>query len=92
MALELVEVGLAFLAGCALANYFKFKRAEKGLNWIALAGVWFMFAGSFDIASTLGGYVGASAWMGLEAIFEIIGWIFALIGTLFVAYQVLVEK
>ena len=93
MALELVELGLAFLLGCSLAEYFKFRaKAAKGFQWLAVAGVWFLFAGTFSIATTLGSYIGVSAWTGIETIFEVIGWIFALIGTLFVAYEILVEK
>ena len=93
----LAELGLAFLIGVTLANYFKFK-AKKGLNWLALAGVWFLFAGTFNVATLYGPdilstYIGsASTWAGIQAIFAIIGWIFALIGTLFVAYEILAEK
>jgi hypothetical protein len=89
----LAGLGVAFLLAVALAEWAKFRtKAERGFNWIALAGVWFLFAGSMAVATTLGGYVGAGTAGGIAAIFEIVGWIFALIGTLFAAYEVLVEK
>ena len=88
----LAGLGLAFLLGVALAEWGKFRnRADKGFNWLALAGVWFLFAGTFLPTAALSAYLGAS-FQSVGAIFEIVGWIFALIGTLFVAYEVLVEK
>lgn len=90
-------VGLALLLGVALAEWGKFRnKAEKGFNWIALGGVWTLFAGAtaaavqlkvLDIASGL-----SSAIAPVGNVFGIVGWIFALIGTLFAAYEVLVEK
>jgi hypothetical protein len=89
----LVGVGVAIIFALALAEYAKWRsKAERGWNWLAVAGVWFIFAGSFAVATTIGGYVGASVWSGISAIFEVLGWVFALIGTLLVAYEVLVEK
>lgn len=89
----LAGLGVASLLAVALAEWGKFRmRAEKGFNWIGLAGVWFLFAGSFAVATNLGGYIGSGTFPVIGSIFEIIGWIFALIGTLFAAYEVLVEK
>lgn len=94
----LIDLGIAFLVACVLAEYFKFRnKADKGFMWLALAGVWFIFAGSFALTPTLASYVGtgwysAAGQMSIAGIFEIIAWIFALIGSLFVAYQILVEK
>lgn len=89
----LAGFGIACLLVVALAEWGKFRtKAEKGFNWIGLAGVWFLFAGSFAVATNLGGYIGAGTFPVIGSIFEIIGWIFALIGTLFAAYEVLVEK
>lgn len=89
----LAGLGVAFLLGVALAEWAKFRsKAEKGFNWIALAGVWFLFAGSFVAAPSLGAYLGATTYASIGSIFEIVGWIFALIGTLFAAYEILVEK
>lgn len=90
---NLVDLGIAFLLATVFAEYFKFrKKAEKGWNWIILAGVWFLFAGTFGIATSLGTYLGASVWSGIEQIFEILAWIFALVGTLFIAYEAFIEK
>ena len=98
-ATPLMDMGIVLLLGCVLAEYFKFRqKAEKGFMWLALAGVWFIFAATFAVTPTLYAHVG-SAWMSptgeemtIAGIFEIIAWIFALIGTLFIAYQILVEK
>ncbi len=85
-------LGLAFLLGVALAEWGKFRnKAEKGFSWIALSGVWFLFAGAFSTATALGTYL-QGTYASIGSIFEIVGWIFALIGTLFTAYEVLVEK
>ncbi len=90
--ISLIEIGIALLLGTALAEYAKFrKKSEKGWAWIATAGVLFLFAGSFlgvpavDTFLTFGSY-------GLKDIFAVIGWLFALIGAIFVAYEVLLEK
>ena len=89
----LAGLGVAFLLVVALAEWGKFRvKAEKGFNWIGLAGVWFLFAGSFAAVTNLTGLMGAALSSPLVTVFEIVGWIFALIGTLFVAYEVLVEK
>lgn len=92
---DVLGLGLALLAGLALAEWGKFRnKAEKGFNWLALGGVWFLFSGatavsaaSFPSVASLASQLGAVA-----DIFGIIGWIFALIGALFAAYEVLVEK
>ena len=89
----LVDVGVAILVAYALAEYCKFTRKSvKGFTWLALGGVWLLFAGLFPVAATLGNYVGTSVWVGIAQLFEVIGWIFALIGVLFIAYEVLVQK
>lgn len=89
----LVDVGVAVLLACAIADYCKFTRkSPKGFSWLMLGGLWLVFAGLFGVTGTLGTYIGATVWGNLGQIFEILGWLFALIGTLFVAYEVLVEK
>jgi hypothetical protein len=88
----LTGLGVAFLLGVALAEWAKFRvKAERGFNWIALAGVWFIFAGSLQVSS-LGNFIGAGTAAGIGSIFDVAGWIFALIGTLFVFYEVIVER
>ena len=89
----LAGMGIAFLLAVALAEVAKFRaKADKGFNWIAAGGVWLLFAGTFVSTATLSGVLGSAVWDGLRAIFEIIGWLAALLGTLFVAYQVVIEK
>ena len=89
----LTGLGLAFLLAVALAELAKFRsKAERGFNWLALAGVWLVFAGSFTSGATLEGILTPAVWSAFRSVGEIIGWLFALIGTLFVAYQVLIEK
>jgi hypothetical protein len=89
----LIDLGIAFLLAAAFAEYLKFRNvAKKGFNWIILAGIFFLFAGTFTAATSLGGYLGTSVWNGLAQLFEILGWLFALVGTLFVVYEAFIEK
>lgn len=89
----LTGLGIAAILVVALAEWGKFRmKAEKGFNWIALSGVWFLFAGTFTPGSILSAYLEPANWVTFGSIFEVVGWIFALIGTLFAAYEVLVEK
>ena len=89
----LAGLGLAFLLAVALAEFAKFRsKADKGFNWLATAGIWFLFAGTFVSGVTLEGFLTSAIWSGLRSVFEVLGWLFALIGTLFVAYEVMVEK
>ena len=89
----MVGLGIAMLLAPAIAEYAKVRhKADKGFNWLATAGVFFLFAASFPVAVTLGGYVGGATWVGIASIFEVVGWLLALIGTIFVGYQMLFEK
>jgi len=89
----MVGLGIALLLAPAIAEYAKIRhKADKGFNWIATSGVFFLFAASFTVAGTLGGYVGEPVWAGIGSIFEVVGWLLALIGTIFVGYQILFEK
>ncbi len=94
MVLEgLVGLGVALLLGTALAEYSKFRhKSEKGWNWIALGGTWLLFAGTFSPTSALAGYIGSAVLGGIGSIFEVLGWLFALIGAIFVAYETLVAS
>lgn len=91
----LAGIGLAILLAVALAEFAKFRsRAEKGFNWLALSGTLYVFAGATSVAT--GGFVGevltASVIEGLQKLVASLGWLAALIGSVFVAYQVLLEK
>ena len=89
----LIDLGIAFLLAAVFAEYLKFRNvAKKGFNWIILAGILFLFAGTFPIASSLSGYLGVQVWTGLAQLFEILGWIIALVGTLFIFYESFIEK
>jgi len=89
----LVDLGIAFLLAAAFAEYLKFRNvAKRAFNWIILAGAFFLFAGTFPVATSLSGYIGTGVWSGLEQIFEILGWLFALVGTLFLVWEALLEK
>ncbi len=88
----LIGVGIALLLGVALAEYAKMRsRAEKGFSVLAVAGVILLFAGVCGAATNLAGYVGTS-WSLVVALFEVIGWVLSLVGTVYVAYEALIEK
>jgi uncharacterized membrane protein HdeD (DUF308 family) len=89
----LAPLGIAFLLAAVFAEYLKFRNvAKKGFNWLILAGVFFLFAGTFPVAYNLESYLGISVWNGLAQLFEILGWLFALVGTLFIVYEAFIEK
>jgi len=89
----LVDLGIAFLLAAVFAEYLKFRNvAKRAFNWIILAGVFFLFAGTFSVATSLSGYIGLEIWSALGKIFEILGWLFALVGTLFLVWEALLEK
>lgn len=88
----LIDVGIAFLLAVTLAEWAKVKRKfEKGFGWLAAAGVFFLFAGTLNSATLPGLYDYISAF-NIDAIFATIGWILALIGTVFILYETLLEK
>jgi uncharacterized membrane protein HdeD (DUF308 family) len=91
----LAGIGLAILLAVALAEFAKFRsRAEKGFNWLALSGTLYVFAGATSVAT--GGFVGevltASVIEGVQKLVASLSWLAALIGAVFVGYQVLLEK
>jgi len=91
----LTAIGLALLLAVALAEFAKFRsKAEKGFNWVALGGALYVFAGATSVAT--GGFVGeiltASVIDGFQKLIASVAWLSALIGAVFVAYQVLLEK
>jgi len=88
----LVGLGVACLLAPAIAEYAKVRhKAERGFNWFAVAGVWFIFAAAFPLVPTIAAFLTFGTF-GVVDIFTIVGWLFALIGTLFVGYETLVEK
>ena len=92
-AVAAVELGIVCLLAPVLAEHAKLRsKADKGFGWIAVAGVMFLFAGTFGGATALSTYLGATIVNSLESLFAIVGWLFALIGTIFVGYEMLVER
>lgn len=86
----LLGLGIALLLAPAIAEYAKIRnKAERGFNWLAVSGVFFLFAGTFDAPV-------ASVWLGAIAplgwVFQVLGWIVALIAAIFVAYEALLER
>lgn len=89
----LIDVGVAFLLAVTFAEWAKVKRkSEKGFGWIAAAGVFFLFAGTLSEAVLPGLYAQYLSGLMLNTLFAAIGWILALVGTLFIGYETLLEK
>jgi hypothetical protein len=92
MVFETIGLGVALLLAPAIAEYAKIRhKADKGFNWLAASGVFFLFASTFTVAGIWG--LDQAVWMGIGTVFEVVGWLLALVGTIFVGYQILwVEK
>lgn len=83
-----LNLGVGFLLAAAFAYYAKFK-AEKGFQWLGVSAVFFLFSAAFAAPSV---QLYLSSITILQQIFELLGWLFALIAAVFVAYEVLLEK
>ena len=90
---DLVLLGLAFLLAPVFAEYSRIrKKAEKGFNWLAAAGILFLFAGTMGTSimpATLAATLGE---LYIRELFYVVGWVFALIGAVLGAYEVLAKK
>ena len=87
-----IGIGIALLLAPVLAEYAKVRsKSQRGFNWLAVGGVWFIFASSFAISSTLGGLVGSELWSTIGSFFEVLAWLWALIGTLYIGYDIILE-
>lgn len=90
MALEIVWLGLVCLLAPAIAQYAGVKKKmDKGLGWVAVAGLMFILAGAFDASvvtfwatSDLGSVADGGLYL-----FQIIGWIFVLVGVISAAFE-----
>ena len=87
-----VGLGIALLLGAALAEYSKFRhKSEKGWNWLALGGVLLLFAGVTKLNAVpiqgLDVIIGSTG--AITVLFQLAGWVTALIGAVFVAYETL---
>lgn len=87
----LIDLGVAFLAAIALAEASNMrKKHETGFNMLAAGGVWMIFAGSLNV---LPGYSGTLLNVfPIVEVFSVIGWIFALLGTLLIGYETFMER
>jgi len=89
----LVDIGIAFLLAVTFAEWAKIRRkSEKGFGWLAAAGVFFLFAATLNEAVLPGLYTAYLSGLMLNTLFAAIGWILALVGTLFIGYETLLEK
>jgi len=80
MAIEFLYLGVVCLLVPVFAEYAKIrKNAEKAFNWIAIAGISFILATAFGITLWTT-YIPQLAQYGMW-LFEFIGWIFILIGS-----------
>jgi len=85
-----IGLGIACLLAPAIAEFAKLRhKAEKGFSWLAVAGVFFLFSATFATVTAVVPMLGQ---LFLEPLFQVIGWVLALIGTLFVGYEMLFEK
>ena len=84
-----IDIGIALLLAVVFAEYIKARnKSPRGWMWLAVAGVFMIFAG-------IPGLGGAALNIDLSiinTIFAVLGWLLALIGTIFVAYETLMEK
>lgn len=85
-----ITVGLALLLAPAIAEHAKLRnKAEKGFTWMAVAGALILF--SAVSAGDLTALAGVDLAL-LSTVLGAVGWIVALVGTVFVGYEALMEK
>ncbi|MCD6371889.1 MAG: hypothetical protein J7L39_04205 [Candidatus Aenigmarchaeota archaeon] len=85
-----IDYGIALLLALVLAHYAGLrKRTERGWTWLAVAGVFLIFGGFNTTLLIPALEVDISI---IPTIFTVLGWIFALIGAVFVAYELLLGK
>jgi len=85
-----LQLGIGFLLAVALAEYAKIRhKSEKGYSWLGVSAAFFLFSGAFT-APAVGQYLGQISI--LDWVFQILGWLFALIAVIFIAYETLLEK
>lgn len=84
------DLGLALLLAVVFAEYAKARaKSTRGWTWVGVAGIFLVFAG---IPSTVVAPIPAEASTIIGTMFAVLGWLLALIGTIFVAYETLLEK
>lgn len=78
-------MGLACLLAPAISEYSGIRRkSERGFDWMALGGVMFLLVGAFETVTFWDASGFASTAVRASQIFQIIGWVFILMGSLVV--------
>lgn len=90
----LIGLGIAFLLAPAIAEFAKIRnKADKGFSLLALAGVSFLFATSFEVLPLISA---SDAYLQViqpgNLVFQGLGWLLALFGWAFIMYEILLEK
>jgi len=80
-------LAIGFLLAVALAQYAKV-RSTRGWQLVAVAAVLFLFSAAWTAPAVVS-YLGSVTL--LREAFELLGWLFVLIGAIFVAYETLLE-
>ena len=90
----LIDASVAIFILIALAQYAKIRdKSDRGYGFLAAGGVILLFAALFSVAPAFGSAVRLSTvWDNIGGVFQIIGWLFALVGTFFVAYETVIER
>ncbi len=89
MAAELLWLALVALLAPVLTEYGKIKaQIEKQLAFVAGGGLLFLLAAGFETPVWTGGQLAAYGPYG-SALFQILGWILLLVGTLWGAYALM---
>ncbi|OYT42181.1 MAG: hypothetical protein B6U78_01860 [Candidatus Aenigmarchaeota archaeon ex4484_224] len=84
----LLDAGIVLLLAAVFAEYLGLRKKSKAWLWIVVAGAFLIFAGlPLDWAA----YYGVDLTV-VSQVFEAVGWIIALIGVLYVAYEVFLAK
>jgi len=84
----ILDAGLVLFLGAIFAHYLGYTKKSKGWPWIVVAAVFLIFSGI---------PIDWSAYYGLDIsvvpiIFETVGWIVALVGALYTAYEIFLSK
>lgn len=88
----LVDLGIALLLAVAIAEYAKVRhKSDSGFNWVAASGVFFLFAGTFASAPAITSPLSFGQY-GVIDIFTVLAWIFALVGSVIIVKDTVLER